>query len=318
MSEPDFNLLTMLDMLLAEGSVAGAARRAGLSTSAMSRTLGRLREVIGDPLLVRAGRHMVLTPHAQAIRERTRNSVLEIRALLQPAASELDLAALDRVFAIRANEGFVEAFGPTLIAATAGVAPHVCLRFAPKMEKHSRYLREGLVDLEIGVVADMGPEIRLQALFRDRFVGVVRSGHPLLSLPAITAGHYVSYGHVVASRRGNFRGPVDDALAEIGLARKVASVVPGFPAALAVAMASDLIALLPASYLPAQSADGHGAGFRIFELPFPSQAITISQMWHPRLDAEPAHRWLRQLVRRVCRERTATQEQRPDLCSHKR
>lgn len=308
MSEPDFNLLTALDALLAEASVAGAARRVGLSTSAMSRTLGRLREVTGDPLLVRAGRHMVLTPHAQAIRERARNAVLETRALLQPAVSELDLSSLDRAFTIRANEGFIEAFGPALIAAAAGTAPGVCLRFAPKIEKNSRYLREGLVDLEVGVVGNMGPEIRLQALFRDHFVGVVRAGHPLLSEPAITAARYASYGHVVASRRGQSHGPVDDALAELGLARRVASVVPGFPAALAVAKASDLIALLPASYLPGQSSDRpESAGLRVFELPFPAEVITISQMWHPRLDAEPAHRWLRQLVRRVCREQVTAE-----------
>ena len=303
MSEPDFNLLVALDALLAEGSVAGAARRTGLSTSAMSRTLGRLRATTGDPLLVRAGRQMVPTPHAQAIRERARDAVLEIRTLLSPAVSELDPSTLDRIFVIRANEGFVEAFGPGLIAAAAGEAPRVSLHFAPKMEKDSRYLREGRVDLEIGVVENMGPEIRLQALFRDHFIGVVRAGHPLLSSPAVTAGQYASYGHVVASRRGRSHGPVDDALAELGLARKVASVVPGFPAALAVAMASDLIALLPASYLPAPPAGGKaGQAFGTFELPVPTQVITISQMWHPRLEMDPAHRWLRQLVRRTCGE----------------
>lgn len=301
MSEPDFNLLVALDALLAEGSVAGAARRTGLSTSAMSRTLGRLRATTGDPLLVRAGRQMVPTPHAQAIRERARDAVLEIRTLLSPAVSELNLSTLERVFSIRANEGFVEAFGPGLIAAAAGEAPRVSLHFAPKIEKDSRYLREGLVDLEIGVVENMGPEIRLQALFRDHFIGVVRAGHPLLYGPAVTAKQYASYGHVVASRRGRAHGPVDDALAELGLARKVVSVVPGFPAALAVAMASDLIALLPASYLPAPPAGGKaGQAFGTFELPVPTQVITISQMWHPRLETDPAHRWLRQLVRRTC------------------
>ncbi len=299
MSEPDFNLLVALDALLAEGSVAGAARRTGLSTSAMSRTLGRLRATTGDPLLVRAGRHMVPTPHAQAIRERARNAALEARALLSPTVSELDLSALDRIFAIRANEGFVEAFGPRLIAAAADEAPRVSLHFTPKIEKDARYLREGLVDLEVGVVENMGPEIRLQALFRDHFIGVVRAGHPLLSEPAVTAERYASYGHVVASRRGRAQGPVDEALAEMGLARKITSVVPGFPAALAVATASDLIALLPASYLPPRPAGGEAA-FRTFELPFPTRRITISQMWHPRLEMEQAHRWLRQLVRRVC------------------
>jgi len=242
---------------------------------------------------------MVPTPHAQAIRERARNAALEARALLSPAVSELDLSALDRIFAIRANEGFVEAFGPRLIAAAADEAPRVSLHFTPKIEKDARYLREGLVDLEIGVVENMGPEIRLQALFRDHFIGVVRAGHPLLSEPAVTAERYASYGHVVASRRGRAQGPVDDALAEMGLARKITSVVPGFPAALAVATASDLIALLPASYLPPRPAGGEAA-FRTFELPFPTRRITISQMWHPRLEMEPAHRWLRQLVRRVC------------------
>lgn len=303
MAEPDFNLLMALDVLLAEGSVAGAARRTGLSTSAMSRTLGRLREVTSDPLLVRAGRHMVPTPHAQTIRERARNAVLETRMLLSPAVSELDVSGLDRVFAIRANEGFIEAFGPKLIAAVADAAPDACLHFTPRMDKNSRYLREGLVDLEIGVVGDMGPEIRIQSLFRDRFVGVVRAGHPLLSAATITAERYVSYGHVVASRRGLSHGPVDDALARMGLTRKVVSVVPGFPAALAIATASDLIALLPGSYLPRSSAHGkRGSAFQAFELPLPNPSITISQMWHPRLDMEPAHRWLRQLVRQVCGE----------------
>jgi len=279
MTEPDFNLLMALDVLLAEGSVAGAARRIGLSTSAMSRTLGRLRDITGDPLLVRAGRHMVLTPHAQAIRERTRGAVLETRLLLAPAVSALDVSALERVFAIRANEGFIEAFGPQLIAAVAGAAPRVCLHFTPRMDKDSRYLRDGLADLEIGVVGGMGPEIRLQALFRDHFVGVVRAGHPLLSAPTVTAEQYASYGHVVASRRGRSHGPVDEALANMGLTRQVISIVPGFPAALAVASASDLIALLPASYLPHPSTHGkRGAAFRIFELPFPNQDITISQM----------------------------------------
>lgn len=179
MTDPDFNLLIALDALLTAGSVAGAARRLGLSASAMSRTLSRLRTATGDPLLVRAGRHMVLTPYAETLRERARNAAFEARAVLRPAAGALDPAVLDRTFTLRANDGFVEAFGPALIAAAAEQAPRVRLRFAPKPEKSDRPLREGLVDLEIGVLGDMGPEIRLQALFRDRFVGVMRTAHPL-------------------------------------------------------------------------------------------------------------------------------------------
>lgn len=297
MSDPDFNLLIALDVLLTEVSVAGAARRLNLSTSAMSRTLSRLRSVTGDPLLVRAGRAMVLTPWAEATKARARHAVEEARAVLTPAAEALQPATLERLFTLRANDGFVVAFGPALIAAVAEAAPHVCLRFAPKPEKSSRYLREGLVDLEIGVQSNMGPEIRLQRLFNDRFVGVVRKGHPLAALATVTAADYVDWGHVVAAPDGNISGFVDESLAELGLTRKIASVVPGFPTALSVALASDLVALVPALYLLNQPMTDT---LHIFELPFNTRPITVSQMWHPRMETDPGHRWLRQKVRDVC------------------
>ncbi|QIK13891.1 LysR family transcriptional regulator [Leclercia sp. 29361] len=298
MSDPDFNLLVALDILLAEASVAGAARRLNLSTSAMSRTLSRLREVTGDPILVRAGRNMVLTPWAEASRDRARNAVHEARAVLQPSMETLNVQNLARFFTIRANDGFVVAFGPALIAAVAEVAPDVCIRFAPKPEKTSRYLREGLVDLEIGVQSNMGPEIRLQRLFQDRFVGAVRKTHPLASLPSIGLNDYVSWGHVVAAPDGSLHGFVDDALAEAGMTRKIASVVPGFPTALSVALASDLVAMVPALYLqnPHMTEQLH-----VFELPFKTRTITVSQMWHPRMENDPGHRWLRERVIAVCR-----------------
>lgn len=314
MSAPDLNLLIALDALLDDGSVVGAARRLGLSASAMSRTLTRLREATGDPLLVRAGRGMVLTPHAQALRERTRNAAYEARAVLLPSAAEPDLATLQRTFTIRANDGFVEAFAAPLIAAATAVAPLVRLRFAPRTEKTSAHLREGSADLEIGVLGEMGPEIRVQALFRDRFVGVVRQGHPLALERGPSAERYVAFGHVVASRSGRGSGPVDVALAALGLERTIVAVVPSFPAALAVARASDLIALVPGSFLgshreqPPEQRDElrespQCAGIHVFELPVTTDGITVSQMWHPRIEADPVHRWLRQLVLTVCRQR---------------
>ena len=304
MSEPDLNLLIALDALLTDGSVAGAARRLGLSASAMSRTLARLRAATGDPLLVRAGRGMVLTPCAEELRERARNVAHEARALLRPAATELDFSTLARTFTIRTNESFVEAFGAPLIAATTAVAPHVRLRFAPKPEKTAAPLREGSVDLEIGVLGEMGPEVRVQALFRDRFLGVVRKGHSLETEGDVTAERYAAFGHVVASRRGHANGPVDVALAALGLTRTIVAVVPGFPAALAMARASDLVALVPASFLNAQP-ENQGYAVSVttyaFELPVTTERITVSQMWHPRLEADPVHRWLRNLVLTVCR-----------------
>lgn len=300
MTEPDLNLLIALDVLLAEASVAGAARRLGLSASAMSRTLSRLRATTGDPLLVRAGRNMVLTPYAQEIRQRTQNAAFEARAVLRPSSSQLNLATLERTFILRSNDGFVVAFGALLIAAASAVAPGVCLRFAPKPEKSGNYLRDGRVDLEIGVLGEMGPEIRLQTLFRDRFVGVVRKGHPLEHEKVISAQAYASFGHVVVSRRASTHGPVDEALEEVGLKRKIVAVVPGFSAALAIAQNSDLVALIPASFLLSEPDRLYA-----FELPVNTREIAISQMWHPRSEVDPAHRWLRQLVLSVCREKMA-------------
>lgn len=299
MTDPDFNLLIALDALLTAGSVAGAARRLGLSASAMSRTLSRLRTATGDPAGACRPSYGADALRRNAARAGAARGVRSARRVAS-GAGDIDPAALDRTFTLRANDGFVEAFGPVLIAAAAEQAPRVRLRFAPKPEKNDRPLREGLVDLEIGVLGDMGPEIRLQALFRDRFVGVMRTTHPLAQQPEIGAADYAACGHVVASRSGRILGPVDAALAELGLTRQIAAVVPSFPAALAVAQASNLLALLPASFLQAQPADGP---LRVFELPVKTPPITVSQMWHPRLDAEADHRWLRQLVLAVCRQR---------------
>ncbi|WP_433693142.1 LysR family transcriptional regulator [Herbaspirillum seropedicae] len=303
MTGTDLNLLIALDALIAEASVAGAARRLGLSASAMSRTLTRLREATGDPLLVRAGRQMVLTPCAEALRERVRNVVHEARSVLRPSVPELDLSRLERDFSIRANDGFIEALGAQLIEAVTAEAPLVRLRFVPKVERGPVPLREGSADLEIGVASEMGPEVRLQTLFRDRFVGAVRTGHPLAALRRVSAERYCAFDHVSASPRGVAAGPLDEALAARGLVRRVVAVVPSFPGALAVVRTSDLVTMVPGSFLTragAERKDGSAAGIHVFELPLPLEPIIVSLMWHPRVELDPAHRWLRDKVRAVC------------------
>lgn len=293
----DLNLLSALDALLTEGSVTRAARRLGLSSSAMSRTLARLRLATGDPLLVRAGRGLVPTPRAIALSDRVPALVRDARDVLSPQDDRLDLATLDRTFTIRANEGFVGVFAAPLVAAVTLAAPHARLRFAPKPAKEAGPLREGTIDLEIGVLGAFAPEVRTQLLFRDRFLGAARVGHPLLSAP-VTPERYASARHVVASRRGRFTGPVDAALEALGLRRRIVAVVPGFPDALRIARQSDLIALVPRSCL------GEGTlsqGLVGFELPVETPEIAVSAMWHPRMDADPGHRWLRDTVVEVCR-----------------
>src|SRR3954470_7823642 len=216
MSTPDFNLLVTLDAVLAEGSVARAAQRLRLSPSAMSRALARLRETTGDPLLVRAGRGLVPTPRALELRERVSQLVQDSEAVLRPAQT-LNLKQLVRTFTLRTSEGFVENFGPNLIAHVGEEAPGVRLRFMQKPNKDSAPLRDGTVDLETGVVGETtGSEVIAQALFRDRFIGVVRTGHPL-SQGEITRSRYATGRHVFVSRRGLDTGPIDDALNPLGL-----------------------------------------------------------------------------------------------------
>ena len=300
MDSPDMNLLTALDALLAEGSVTRAARRLGLSSSAMSRTLARLRSATGDPLLVRAGRGLVPTPRAAELRDRVHDLTRDVRAVLTPHLSQLDGAALDRTFTIRASEGFVELFAAALVAAVTQAAPRARLRFAPKPDKTAVPLRDGEVDLEIGVGGSSAPEVRTLQVFRDDFIGVVRVGHPLLAGP-VTPERYAACRHVVASRRGAFSGPVDDALAALGLSREVVAVVPGFPDALRVARDTDLVALVPRSCLRGpMGGDLIGPALVGFDLPVRTPEIAISVMWHPRMDADPAHRWLRDTVVGVC------------------
>lgn len=294
MARPDFNLLVTLDVLLAEGSVARAAKRLRLSPSAMSRALARLRETTGDPLLVRAGRGLVPTPRALELRERVGQLVQEVEAVLRPAEA-LDLRALARTFTLRVREGFVENFGPALIARVAAAAPGVRLRFVPKADKDSASLRDGSVDLDTGVVGGTtGPEVRAQALFGDRFVGVVRQGHEL-SEGEITPARYAGGRHIAVSRRGLEHGPVDAALQPFGLTREVATTVAGFAEALALARNSDLVATVPERHTDALRGDLFS-----FPLPVPVPEITVSLLWHPRMNADPAHRWLRGCVREVC------------------
>ena len=139
-----------------------------------------------------------------------------------------------------------------------------------------------------------GPELRAQALFRDRFIGVVRTGHALTQ-GEITAALYASCRHVLVSRKGLERGLIDAALGQLGLARTIVAIVSGFSAALALARGSNLVATVPERHT-----GNLRAGMHSFPLPFSVPEITVSLLWHPRMDADPAHRWLRGCVREVC------------------
>ena len=296
MARPDLNLLFTLDVLLAEGSVARAARRLRLSPSAMSRALARLREATGDPLLVRAGRGLVASPRALELRDSISQLVQDAEAALRPAGKP-DLGQLDRTFTLRASEGFVENFGTKILSRISEEAPKVRLHFLHKLDKDSGPLRDGSVDLETGVVdRAIGPEVRTQALFRDRYVGVVRPGHPLTK-GVMTAARFAAARHVHVSRRDSDKGPIDEALAGMGLARRITTIVGGFSAALALVRDSDVVACVHERHTGVLY-----AGLHSFALPLPIEPFTVALLWHPRLDGDPAHRWLRGCVRACCAE----------------
>ena len=253
-----------------------------------------MRETTGDPLLVRAGRGLVTTPRATELRERVSQLVQEAEAVLRPAAAP-DLRGVTRTFTLRTSEGFVENFGAELLRRARVEAPGVRLSFVQKPNKESGPLRDGTVDLETGVVMDTtGPEVRARALFMDRLVGVVRMGHPLTE-GSITAARYAGGDHISVSRRGLAKGLIDEALVPLGLERQIVTSVGGFATALALARASDLIASVPERHTGCLR-----DGLHTFPLPVSTPEITVSLLWHPRLHADPVHRWLRELMVDVC------------------
>lgn len=296
---PDFNLLVTLNVLLAEGSVAGAARRLQLSPSAMSRALSRLREVTGDPLLVRAGRSLVPTPRALELRDQVGALVDGANLVLRPA-EKLDLRNLERRFVLRTSEGFAETFGPDLLRLIKAEAPGVVLQFVSKADKERSPLRDGGVDIETGVIdATTAPEMRATSLFHDRWVGVVHEGHPLTA-GEVTPERYVGAEHVHVLRRGLHSTDIDDAVGDAGLQRTIVIIVQGFAAALALANETDLVATVP---------ERHTARLRkgmfVFPLPLDVPTFTLSMLWHPRMDGDLAHRWLRGHIRAVCSDKPA-------------
>lgn len=270
-----------------------AAQRLQLSPSAMSRSLARVRETIGDPILVKAGRGLVPTPRAIEMRQRVDQLVQEAQALLLPEKAP-DLKRVTRTFTLRTSEGFVETFGPALIGSVLKDAPGISLRFIPRHTRETSGLRDGTVDLETGVVdATTSPELQQLPLFADRLVGVVRRGHRLAKT-RVTAAHYAKASHVGVSRQTVDKEWIDDALAPLGFERRLMATVSGFASAIAVARGSELVATVPERHSAALR-----AGMHSFSLPFKLPQLMVSMLWHPRMQADAVHTWLRECVRKT-------------------
>jgi DNA-binding transcriptional LysR family regulator len=297
----DLNLLLALDALLREGSVTRAADRMHLSAPAMSRTLARIREATGDPILVRAGRQLVPTPRAVEMRDRVRAVIEDGTRLLCPAPPESP-RDWRRSFTIRTNDGFVTGLGTDLLIRLRTESPGVVLRFAVEGKEDVASLREGVVDLDVGVQGPLGPELRVQTIGEDHFVILLCRSGSHASGP-LGVEQFAAAEHVIASRRGRTRGPLDDLLEKRGLRREVRTVVPSLLAACVVVTQTDALATVPSVFAAAAS--------RVFDvsarpLPMKTAPITLAMTWHPRFDVDPLHRFVRTCIREIARKHGMT------------
>ncbi|MDP9869398.1 MULTISPECIES: LysR family transcriptional regulator [Streptosporangium] len=290
----DLNLLTALDALLHEVSVTRAAERLGTSPAAASRKLATLRRVLGDPLLVRAGQRLVPTPRALELREEVRTLLQRSEALLAPAPA-LDLAQLRRTFTIQTSDLLLTGLGAPLMERINAQAPQADVVFAPEALEGGPALRQGEVDIELGVLGDLDPEIRIEPLARVAMVAVAREDHPLFAEP-ITPQRFAQASHIGISRRGRLRGPIDAALAKHGLRRRVAAVVPGHTTAMMLTATSDLVCLTIDGWLGQALT---ALGLRAFPIPLDVPPMAIGMAWHPRHAADQGHTWLRCQLRMV-------------------
>ncbi|MHA6762249.1 LysR family transcriptional regulator [Streptacidiphilus sp. PAMC 29251] len=284
----DLNLLVALDALLEENSVAAAADRLHLSPPAMSRTLARIRKATGDDILVRTGRTMTPTPRALQLRDEARELVLRARAVLTPVTT-LDLAHLERSFTLRCHDALVTALAPALISTVAQTAPRVAIRFLAEPSADVADLSRGQTDLEVGAAAPDRPEIATRTLGADRMVAVMRRDNPLAE-GELTPQRFARAQHVTVSRRGRLSGPIDDALAALGLRRHVSAALPTTGAALDLIARTEAVAVVAEQVCrPLWTTLGLHARVLPFEVP----PVPLIVAWHHRYDTDPAHAWLR-------------------------
>ncbi|GGS91750.1 MULTISPECIES: LysR family transcriptional regulator [Streptomyces] len=287
----DLNLLRVLDALLQEHSVTRAAERLGSSQAAVSRALARLRRTVGDPLLVRAGQGLVPTPRAVELREEVGALLRSCDRVLRPGAG-FDSAHLRRTFTVQAADLMLVGVAGSLTERIHAEAPQVDVVFLPEAVEGGPGLRQGWVDVELGVLGHLDPEIQTRPLTRMPLVGIARSGHPLFDGP-IDARRFAAADHIGISRLGKRLGPIDSALAALGLRRRTAVVVPSHTSAMMLARDTDLVALSPAGWLPDTVA---ALGLRTFPVPLDLEPLHLGMAWHPRNATDPGHRWFREHV----------------------
>lgn len=296
MEPSDLSLLVTLNALLQEESVSGAARRMGLSTPAMSHALARIRDKLGDPILVRSGRSMVLTPRAEALKPRVHSIVAEARQALEPERPFVP-SQLVQSFIVHATDYVLTVMGLSIDQLLRDEAPGVALRFVPNTSDDSALLRSGESDLAVGIYGELPPEIRSRLLLTDRFVCVARKHHPTIG-KRLSLDEFIGHPHIQIAPRGKPGGHVDNVLRTMGLERNVARAVPYFMTALQLAGQTDYLLVL-SERIAARFAPMFD--LVIHDVPIDVRPYGLSLIWHPRFDGDKAHQFLRDVFVRAAR-----------------
>jgi len=292
----DLNLLVALDALLTEGNVTRAAARIGRTQSAMSHALARLRELFDDPLLIRTPQGMLPTPRAQQLIEPIRRSLGDIERAIA-ARPEFDPRVSRRRFTLVMSDYNELVVLPHLLARLSEEAPGIDLVVQSILNGAERALEAGEVDLAVVLAHKPLPGIYRQPLFKDRFVCMVRDGHPTVKRK-LTLDQYLDLSHVLIAPRGSAGGFVDNALAAQGLQRRIAVQVPHFLIAPLIVAQSNLCLTL-AERLARSFAEM--LPLKIVPPPLEVPGFTMVQIWHERHHLDPGHAWMRGLLAEISR-----------------
>ncbi|NVK42866.1 MAG: LysR family transcriptional regulator [Oceanospirillaceae bacterium] len=292
LSRINLNLLPALYQLLQSRSVSRAAGALHVSQPAMSRTLSQLRELLGDPLLVRVGNEMQLTPRAETLAGQLPALLLQIENFLIP--DQFDPSLYAGRFNIAITDYISEHILPPLVATLYRTAPGLQLHFHLWEPSMIRDLREGRLDLAACILDDIYDDIYGREVGQDDYVCLLRRDHPLLAAPALTLDDYTGADHISISGGGDKNRPLDSALAAQGRHRRIHITVPFFHSALAFCASSDCLLTLPTHMAQNLLNLNEGQGLEQRSLPFAVPRVQYSLIWHQRQQHDAAHRFLRQ------------------------
>lgn len=291
-----------LDALLKDLNVTHAATRLNITQSALSARLTRLRQLLNDPLFVPAasGRGMIATPHASALEPELARLLERFNDFINTAHS-FEPSSSRKVFRIAATDNPAAILAPDLIPLFQSSAPLAKIAFTlPDKSKIAEHLEQGNVDLFVGAAEDGAGELIGQTLFQEEFVTAQRRGHPRGTKP-LTMEEFCGAEHLLISTSGgHFAGMIDDALAEVGLERRVSVSIQSYAIAPLVLSSTDCICTLPKRFL-----QRFEDTLDLFTPPLPLSVFGMSLFWHPRMRTDPAHIWLRKLVLQTAKLSTA-------------